>query len=389
MTQEISATKSGQSNQIRVVINGIHAKSGGGVTYLRKMLPELAMQSNIEFHLLIHIDQFELFYPIPDGIHVTVFTFRPTFFSTFIWEQFSLPLITNAMGASVVFSPANYGPIFAKNHVILLRNAVSVIRHIDRIKPALYWTILSVATLISFITCKRAIAVSNYATRILTFNLPSFLMRKLDVVYHGATPVTTPRDVEHEPRVDLLAVSDIYIQKNYHSLVEAFALIKSRHPALRLNIVGREIDSHYAERIRSLVQKLGIEKDVRFMGHLGMREIEDLYRSCLIFVFPSVVETFGNPLLEAMSAGAPIACSKTAAMPEVIGDSGLLFDPYDVNDIAAKIEQLLADPELQKTLGSKALLRSKHFTWKKTAEQTTAVLRDCIDVGSLEKPHYR
>ncbi len=389
MPQENTPSGSDAKKTIRVVINGIHAKSGGGVTYLRKMLPELAVQPDIEMHLLIHIDQFDLFYPIPEGIHVTTFTFKPTLFVTFIWEQFSLPLIASAMGANVVFSPANYGPVFARNHVILLRNAVSVIHHIDRLAPALYWTILSIATLVSFITCKRAIAVSNYAARILTFNLPSFLKRKLHVVYHGATPIIPSRSSDRVPGVDLLAVSDIYIQKNYHSLVEAFALIKSRHPALRLNIVGREIDNHYAARIRSLVKKLGIDKDVQFMGHLGMSEIDDLYRSCLIFVFPSVVETFGNPLLEAMSAGAPIACSATAAMPEVIGDAGLLFNPYDVKDIAAKIEQILADPDLQKSLGAKALLRSKQFTWKTTADKTTAILRDSVNMKSLEKPHFR
>lgn len=374
---------------ICVVINGIHAKSGGGVTYLRKMLPELAKEKTFDIHLLLHAEQFELFYPIPDNIKVSIFTFQPSFFSTFIWEQFSLPLIANAMGADIVFSPANYGPIFAKNHVILLRNAVSVIRHIDRLGPALYWSVLSVATLISFITCKRAIAVSNYAARILTFRLPVFSRKRLSVVYHGATPVKPARDNSKTPSHNLLAVSDIYIQKNYHTLIEAFAKIKEKHPELTLNIVGREIDKRYVDRVRGLVHDLGVEGSVRFHGYLEMNEIIEMYRTCEVFVFPSVVETFGNPLLEAMSAGAPIACSKTAAMPEVIEDAGLLFDPYDADDMAAKIERLLSDAELRTILGKKALDRSQLFTWDRTAQQTSAVLHDVVGTQPLPPQQFR
>ncbi len=375
--------------KVCVVINGIHAKSGGGVTYLRKILPELANETTLNVHLLLHEEQFRLFYPIPDGIHVTIFRFRSTFFSTFIWEQFSLPLIARAMGVDVVFSPANYGPVFAKNHVILLRNAVSVIRHIDRLKPALYWSVLSVATLVSFITCKRAIAVSDYAARILSFRLPKFMKNRLSVVYHGATPIRPPRDFNARRSNSLLAVSDIYIQKNYHTLVEAFAKVRQNHPSMTLDIVGTEIDKHYAQRVRKLVRELGIEDNVRFHGYLEMNEIVEMYRRCDIFVFPSVVETFGNPLLEAMSAGAPIACSKAAAMPEVIDDAGLLFDPNDADDIAAKIEQLLLDTNLRRMLGEKALSRSRQFTWERTAHQTAYVLRDALGDRKLAPQKFR
>lgn len=364
--------------KIRVAINGIHAKSGGGVTYLRKLLPQLAKQPGLDIHLLLHADQLDLFYPIDDAIHCTVFTFRPSFFSTFVWEQFSLPVIARSMAANVVFSPANYGPIFAKNHIILLRNAVSVIRHINRLRPALYWSMLSIATFISYIISKRAIAVSEYAARILSFHLPAVLKRKLCVVYHGATAIEPADKRSYTERRDLLAVSDIYVQKNYHTLIDAFAQISSQHPDLILNIVGREIDLHYAAHVRQLVKKHGVGDKVRFHGHLETAQITDMYRNCDVFIFPSVVETFGNPLLEAMSAGAPVACSNTAAMPEVIADAGLLFDPYDIDDISAKIDQLLRDSSLRKRLSEKALIRSRQFTWERTAQETADVLRAAV-----------
>lgn len=375
--------------QIIVVINGIHGKSGGGVTYLRRVLEHFTAHEDIIFHLFLHKDQLELFYPIDPAIRLTVFDFKPTFFSTFIWEQCSLPIVAWAMGANVVFSPANYGPVFARNHVSLLRNAVSVIRLIDRIQPALYWIMLAIATFITFLTAKRSIAVSNYASRILTFGLPGIFKKKLSVVYHGVTHGRIAREDNEKDGNVVLAVSDIYVQKNYLALVEAFAHVVGKYPDLELWIAGREIDVVYGARVRALAADLGIEERVKFLGHLSLEEVEELYRTCHIFVFPSFVETFGNPLVEAMSVGAPIACSNTTAMPEVLGDAGLLFDPHNRDEIAQAIETLHTTPSLRRELGQRALNRSKKFTWEACAAETVRVLRSAAEPIPESKRQFR
>ena len=384
MTEKRSAAGQSPTRKLRVVINGIHAKSGGGVTYLRQILPEFAKRDDLEVHLFMHRDQFDIFYPVPDGINVVLFNYRPAFLTTLIWEQFSLPLISASMGADVVFSPANYGPVFARNHVLLLRNAVSVIRLTNRIKPTLYWLSLSAATLVSLLGARKSIAVSKYAGRILTFGMNNAFARKLSVVYHG-TMALPPRPQQSD--VDdntILAVSDIYIQKNYHNLLRAFRLVREKRPNMVLKIVGREIDRHYADEVRALAADLGIEDSVHFLGHLETKAVIDLYLSCLVFVFPSTVETFGNPLLEAMAAAAPIACSNTAAMPEVVEDAGLLFNPLDPDDIAEKILCLIDDPKLREELAARGLERSRQFRWKETARQTVAVLKSAA--GPLSTP---
>ena len=237
------ATTSGRP--LRIIINGAHAKSGGGVTYLRRLLPVLAQQPDLSCTFSFKRTNSNFFYPICDNVHVTLFDHKPTFWKTLWWEQVSLPLIAWGMGAEAVFSPANYGPLLLRNHVILLRNATSVIRLTTRVRPMIYWGLLSVATFVSLLLAKRAIAVSNYAARILTFGLRGVFHRKLDVIYHGTSMPPCTRRNNTSDRKTILAVSDIYIQKNYHTLIQAFGLVHKENPELKLVIVGREIDEFY------------------------------------------------------------------------------------------------------------------------------------------------
>lgn len=360
----------------RIAINASHAKTGGGVTYLRRMLPLLAAEPDVRLFLILHKSQISLFDPLPDGVEVIACGYSPGFFPTLIWEQFKLPGIARSLSADVLFSPANFGPVFARNHVLLLRNATSVIRLARRLKPLVYWFMLSGATLASLLTARRAIAVSNYAAGILTFGLKGVLGKRVSVIYHGTAPVVAPRESNEVQGTNLLAVSDIYIQKNYHMLLHALAILRQSHTDLTLTIVGREVDGHYAKTLRDLVRDLGLEGTVTFAGHVETAELDALYRDCQLFVFPSTVETFGNPLLEAMAHGAPIATSNAAAMPEVIGDAGLMFNPDNAKEIAARIATLLVDPQLRVELGRKAAHRARSFTWEETARRTLGILRE-------------
>lgn len=387
--QNANDGRSDSQRPLCVVINGLHAKSGGGVTYLRNILPELARLPDVEVHLFLHKDQFDLFYPINENVRVTLFSFRPTFIRTLVWEQLALPMLAWALGAHVVFSPANYGPIFARNHVILLRNAVSVIKLTRRLRPVMYWLGLTVGTFLSLLTARKAIAVSGYAKKLLSFGLHNVLNDKLEVVYHG-TRQDRPkweRSGGREPY--LLAVSDIYIQKNYSRLLRAHALIVARFPDLRLVIAGQEVDPVYARSLYKLSDELGLGESVIFKGHVGTDELFELYRKCRAFVFPSVIETFGNPLLEAMAVGVPIACSWEAAMPEVLGDAGVKFDPWDHEDMARQIEKLLGDETLSARLGELARERARAFEWSNTAAQTYSILKSAAGSWAVKPRSIR
>jgi glycosyltransferase involved in cell wall biosynthesis len=106
------------------------------------------------------------------------------------------------------------------------------------------------------------------------------------------------------------------------------------------------------------------------LGYLPEDDVRSLYRAASVFVFPSLCEGFGLPLLEAMACGLPVAASGVSALPEVGGDAAVYFQPEDPEDMAAKIMLLLEDAGLRESLKAKGRERAKIFTWEKTAEET-------------------
>ena len=98
-------------------------------------------------------------------------------------------------------------------------------------------------------------------------------------------------------------------------------------------------------------------------------------------MFPSLVESFGNPLVEAMASGAPIATSNMGAMPEVVGSAAILFDPASITDMAIALERLYEDEELRHNLGVKSLQRAQLFSWSKTATATLEVIKNVAAEG--------
>ena len=332
--------KKNRSNRIRVLVNGIHAKSGGGVTYLRNLLPLLANDKSLELHLFVNAEQLLLFPKIDAKVKVHPLHFPSGFLSTLFWEQFLLPIRARKMSIDVTLSPANYGPLLAPKSIILLRNSLAVARRERRILKRLYWSTLRVMTALSLIKCEKAIAVSLFAQKTLTVGFGTNLQNKVSVIYHGVNEEFQPSiNTKREPFI--LTVSDIYIQKNIHTLIKAFAVIRKKMPNLTLKIAGKAIDQNYLLEIKESIISENLDDAVEFLGTKSTQELIRLYQSCALFVFPSTVETFGNPLVEAMACGAPIVSSDSSAMPEILKDAAKYFDPENEKDMADTVLSVL------------------------------------------------
>ena len=162
-------------------------------------------------------------------------------------------------------------------------------------------------------------------------------------------------------------------------MVCAFSKVRAEHPEMTLKIAGRPIDEDYFSELKTIVGEEKLEGKVEFLGQVNPRKLVGLYRRCKIFVFPSTVETFGNPLVEAMACGAPIACSDRAAMPEVVGDAAAFFDPMDLDGMADTISGLLKDEKRRRELGRNAVKRAKLYSWEKTAKRTIDVIKEAAN----------
>jgi glycosyltransferase involved in cell wall biosynthesis len=165
----------------------------------------------------------------------------------------------------------------------------------------------------------------------------------------------------------VLSLSAKRPHKNLLALIDALArLDPAERPVLLLCGYATAHETELRERVRAL----GLDGDVRFPAWLAAAELEGLWAIAGAFVFPSLYEGFGLPVLEAMARGVPVACSNASSLPEVAGDAALLFDPHDEVAIAAALARLLGDPALAQTLRARGLERVREFTWTRTARLT-------------------
>jgi glycosyltransferase involved in cell wall biosynthesis len=339
------------------------------------MVPRLARQPGLALHVVLHADDAGLVPPGGwPGVEVHRLAFPPGFWRRLWREQVDVPRLARRIGAAVTFSPANFGPLLAPGRVILIRNALGVGNLERRPHRIAYWGLLAAATALSVATARGVMAVSDYARRTVAAGPLRPWRKTIVVVPHGVgPPFTGPSDGPRDGF--LLAVGDVYVQKNFATLVEALRRLRRGRPDIALRIAGSTVDRTYHESLVRRIAELKMDRRVTFVGGLPPEELAALYRKCAVFVFPSLVETFGNPLLEAMAAGAPIACSRTAAMPEVLGDAGVYFDPSSASDMADTIDRLMRDPKYLAAYAGRARERAARFTWEATAAATASVLR--------------
>ncbi len=219
----------------------------------------------------------------------------------------------------------------------------------------------------------HVIAISESTKRDLLdmYGLPE---DKITVVYHGrTTDNVVPEKIEGLPEHYVLFVGDRNRYKNFGRMAEAFAIVKRRYPEMKLICTGRPFGKDEHEMFRSL----GIEGSVGQM-FVSDGQLRYLYSNADCFVFPSLFEGFGFPVLEAFSAGCPIAMSNTSSLPEIGGDGGLYFDPLSAEDMSDKILQLIDDRTLRDKLTARGREIAGTFTWERTAAQTAEVYRSLL-----------
>ena len=206
---------------------------------------------------------------------------------------------------------------------------------------------------------------------------------KIEVIWHGVTPPSPPLSEGENSKFNypyILFVGSIQPRKNIAGLIEAFELVKkSRDEALpRLYLVVCGGRGWMADKIYKRAKESEFSSDIVFTGSVSNKERDELYKNALIFVFPSLYEGFGLPVLEAMNYGVPCVVGNNSSLSEIAGENALLVNANDSADIAEKINLLISDSELRKDLSQRGIENAKRFSWNKAAEKMLEVFEEVV-----------
>jgi glycosyltransferase involved in cell wall biosynthesis len=297
-------------------------------------------------------------------------------------EQLQLPRLAQRAGIDVLHSLASTAPTWGS-----FRRVVTIHDVIYRIHPEAHagFRSLVLRALVPLAArhSQRIIVPSETSGRdvVRLLNVPA---DKVEVVPNGiGTPPAAYWESGEEvrrrhalgDRPFVLTVSLKRPNKNLERLLEALSLIpRDRRPILVL--AGHA--TSYEQELRRQAARLALTRDTRFLGWVTNDELEGLYRTSTCFVFPTLYEGFGLPVLEAMARGVPVACSDRGALGEVADRAALTFDPEQPRAIAAAIEKLLGDPRERERLSRAGRANATRFSWAETARRTLATYESAL-----------
>jgi glycosyltransferase involved in cell wall biosynthesis len=350
-------------------------KMGAGV-YIFQLLSALAIvdQNNL-YYIFTSPENIETI-----GIKQSNFNFIPVILLNRIariaWEQTALPLQIINLKIDVLHSPHYTTPI--------IKNCKSVVTFHDmtfylfpemheKSKVILFKSMIQYSSLAT----DKIISVSQSTSTDIA-KILNIAPTKICTVLSAANPKYILQDTNHIEQVCskysliqkryLLFVGALEPRKNIPLLIKAYSKLVKEFPNIPLVIVGKK--GWMYQSIFELVESLDISSEVKFLGYVDEDDLVTLYSGAKVFIYPSTYEGFGFPVLEAMQCGTPVITSNTSSLPELTGDSALLINPNNVDDLLTAMRSILINDSLAKELSVKGLSRATLFTWKNTAIQT-------------------
>jgi glycosyltransferase involved in cell wall biosynthesis len=355
----------------RIGVNALYlipGEVGGTEIYLRRLMAALgSIDRENEYFVFTNLEtgadlipRQSNFHWKPQAVHAR---FRP---ARILWEQTVLPVEAARYRLDVFLNPGFTAPILAACASVTVFHDLQHKRHPEYFRwfDLPFWKLLLWA---SAHRSRRLIAVSE-ATRQDLVRIYHLSPSRIRVVLHGVEPEIFALDrTSTEPFV--LCVSTLHPHKNLERLIRAYA---SRKRDWRLIIAGMRGFS--AGTLDALIAELGVRDSVEMTGWIPREDLLQLYARARAFIYPSTFEGFGMPVLEAMAAGIPVACSDIPPLGEVAGDAALFFDPLNEQAISGAFERIVADAELRAKLEKAGPERARAFTWERAARETLDAL---------------
>lgn len=280
----------------------------------------------------------------------------------YLWTQIGLAFRTWVDNLDVLWVPAHTLPILARPG---LKKVVTIhgieYEWLPAYENLLQRWYLPLSTQYAVKSAQKIIAVSEFTKQQLINRLGAD-PKKINVVHEGVNYKDSVRDSNILGRY-VLFIGTIQPRKNLVRLIKAL-------PAGCKLVIAGKLGWNYQEVLAEAKKN----KNVIITGYVSDEDRNVLLKNALVYVQPSITEGFGLPVLEAMSAGIPVISSNGGALPEVVGDAGLLFDPLDKEDISHKLSLVIHSHSLRKELIKKGKQRIKDFSWEKAAKRTYNIL---------------
>lgn len=362
--------------------SGFGSAAGGMVVYYEGLLRALAQSSSVE-SLITFAPPWVHDFGIPDAPKIERVPCRALSrkrVARVMYEQLVLPLRAARHRPDVFLATCNVLPLLWRGPSAVVVQSIQY-----RFFPELYsHARRAYLTSVGRASIQRAdsvIAVSEWERdQIITlFDVdPS----RVFAVHHGisnrvraAAKIDGGRMGAPTERPYIAMVSTLYRFKNHARLIEAFATVKREDKIPHdLVIAGGDADTTIGE-LREVARRCGVADRVRFLGPVHHEKIPGLIAAADVVAYPSLMETFGHPVVEALALGRCVLTSNRGAMKEVAGDAACLVDPEDVSDMAKGLANLILDENLRERLARAGPKQAGRFTWERCAEETLTALR--------------
>ncbi|MDD3245400.1 MAG: glycosyltransferase family 1 protein [Methanosarcina sp.] len=292
-------------------------------------------------------------------------------------QNFDLDIVHNPYQVPTLFK-------FKKQKYVVTVHDLMQVMFPEMVKPSVYF--IQKFFLPKTLKYADAIITDSYSTKndlITLFKIPE---HKINVIYLAANNEYKLLDSKEVGQVKkrygidspfILYVGSLKPLKNISTLIKSFYHLKKKNLPHKLVITGKR-RLKYKEIFR-LIDELNLQNDIIFTGYVDKTDLPALYNAAELFVSPSIYEGFGLPPLEAMACGCPVITSNTSSLPEVVGDAGIMVDPYDVDGLADSMYEVLTNDRLKNDMSKKGLNRAKMFSWEKCARETLKVYEEVFE----------
>ena len=304
-------------------------------------------------------------------------TFRP---ARLFWEQAGLPLAVSRLRLNVLFNPGFTAPLVCACPQVTMFHDLQHKRHPEYFRwfDLPFWR----ASLWMSAHRSKLLLAPSEATRAALLRFYSLRSEKIRVVPEGVDPAffeiaAERRTAALEPYI--LCASTLHPHKGLVPLIRAFVQVHRMNPKYRLVVTG--VRGFHAAAVEQAIQEAALGDAIRLTGWLPREELYKLFRHATAFVYPSTFEGFGLPVVEALAAGVPTACSAIEPLASIAGNAALLFEPGNESAIAAALVRLISDDKLRATLATAGPIRAREFSWGRAARETLGALREAVWSG--------